>query len=107
MTTDPSPPRPAPSPDGREQVFDVRLAGTDPAALVRLLTTLRRRQCAVTRVDFRRTEEGEPGWLTIGIVPRPSHAHVVAAWLSNLVDVVAVEARRQPVERATRPQRTR
>jgi acetolactate synthase regulatory subunit len=75
------------------RTFDVDLTGQDPAALVRILTTLRRRQCVVDRVDYRVADHHGPGWLTITLTPPRAHDHAVAAWLANLVDVGAVRTR--------------
>jgi hypothetical protein len=75
------------------RTFDVQLTGHDPAALVRILTTLRRRQCVVNRIDYRVADRHGPGWLTIALTPPPAHEHAVAAWLAGLVDVCAVRAR--------------
>ncbi|HWI73723.1 MAG TPA: hypothetical protein VNT55_17320 [Baekduia sp.] len=77
----------------RERTFDVELTGHDPAALVRILTTLRRRQCVVNRVDYRVADLHGPGWLTITLTPPRAHGHAVGAWLANLVDVAAVRSR--------------
>lgn len=86
--------RPAPRPaTARERAFDLELAGQDPAALVRILTTLRRRQCVVTRVDYRVADLHGPGWLTIALTAPRAHDHAVAAWLANLIDVAAVITR--------------
>jgi hypothetical protein len=77
----------------RERTFDLELVGEDPAALVRVLTLLRRRQCTVTRVDFRVADLHGPGWLTIGLELPAAHGHAVPAWMANLVDVAAVHPR--------------
>jgi hypothetical protein len=79
---------------GREQVYDVDLAGTDPEALVRVLTTLRRRRCTITHVAFAAADRHRPARLTIGLEPPAVHGHVVASWLDRLVDVAAVRPRR-------------
>ena len=87
----------APSPHrltaGRERIFDVELVGHDPAALVRVLTTLRRRCCTITHVAFDAGDRHRPGRLIVGVEPPPAHGHAVAAWLENLVDVAAARAR--------------
>src|SRR4051794_30284683 len=93
MTTTPQLDRATPSrrrSTYREQTYEVRLAGDDPTALVRVLTTLRRRRCVVLRVDYRAADAHGPGWLTIGFEPARDHAHAVPAWLMNLVDVADV-----------------
>ena len=77
-----------------EQTYDVRLAGDETLALVRLLSALRRRGCVVLRVDYRAPDTHGPGWLTVVLEPPASHAHAVVAWLGNLVDVVELRARR-------------
>jgi acetolactate synthase regulatory subunit len=77
----------------RERTFDVELVGHDPAALVRVLTMLRRRRCVINRVDFRVPDLHGPGWLTIGLEVSPTHGHAVQAWLANLVDVASVHPR--------------
>jgi hypothetical protein len=82
-----------PSAVARERTFDVELVGNDPAALVRILTILRRRQCTITRVDFRVPDLHAPGWLTIGLEVPPTHGHAVEAWMANLVDVASVRPR--------------
>lgn len=66
--------------------YDLDLAGTDPAALIRVLTILRRRCCTITHVDFSLADAR----LTVGLEPPQAHAHAVGAWLANLIDVVAV-----------------
>jgi hypothetical protein len=78
---------------GRERIFDVELVGHDPAALVRVLTILRRRCCEITHVEFDAGDRHRPGHLVVGIEPPPTHGHTVAAWLENLVDVRAARAR--------------
>jgi hypothetical protein len=91
-------PQPHPAPPhrpalGRERIYDVDLVGQDPAALVRVLTTLRRRCCTITHVEFDAADRHRPGRLTIGLEPPPLHGHAVASWLANLVDVATVRAR--------------
>jgi hypothetical protein len=78
---------------GRERIFDVELVGHDPAALVRVLTTLRRRCCTITHVEFDVADRHRPGRLIVGVEPPPAHGHAVGAWLENLVDVAAARAR--------------
>jgi acetolactate synthase small subunit len=77
----------------RELVFDLDLHGDDPACLVRVLATLRRRQCVITRVDYGAADAHRPGWLTIVLRPPARHAQCVEGWLCNLVDVTKVQAR--------------
>jgi hypothetical protein len=81
------------TPSGRERLYDVDLVGGDPAALVRVLTTLRRRCCTITHVEFDVGDRHRPGLLTIGLEPPVHHAHAVPSWLANLVDVAAVRPR--------------
>ena len=78
---------------GRERIFDVELVGHDPAALVRVLTTLRRRCCTITHVEFDVADRHRPGRLVVGVEPPPAHGHAVASWLGNLVDVATVRPR--------------
>jgi acetolactate synthase regulatory subunit len=66
--------------------------GDCPEALMRVLTVLRRRRCAVTTVEFVAPDRHYRGRLIVGIVPPPAHAHCVERWLANLVDVLKVEA---------------
>lgn len=73
--------------------LDVELLGDDRQALVRVLCTLQRRRCEVTRVDYRGATRDRPGRLVVDVVPPASHAHAVPAWLGNLVDVAYVRAR--------------
>ncbi|MEA2125438.1 MAG: hypothetical protein QOI80_2220 [Solirubrobacteraceae bacterium] len=63
-----------------------------PDALVRVLTTLRRRGCTIAAVDFHAGDIHRRGRLHVTYEPPPRCAGTVAAWLDNLVDVVAVEA---------------
>jgi hypothetical protein len=62
------------TPSGRERLYDVDLVGGDPAALVRVLTTLRRRCCTITHVEFDVGDRHRPGLLTIGLEPPVHHA---------------------------------
>jgi acetolactate synthase regulatory subunit len=65
-------------------VLDVR---DSPDVLVRVLTTLRRRGCAIASVEYRAS--GEP--MRIGIAAPAACVHCVQAWLMNLVDVLSVD----------------
>jgi acetolactate synthase regulatory subunit len=67
--------------------------GDDDATLVRVLTVLRRRGCVIRRVDFEADDPHRPGHLTVAVQAPASHAHCVAAWVENLVDVRAVSDR--------------
>jgi acetolactate synthase small subunit len=62
----------------------------DPGALVRVLVTLQRRRCRIRAVDFSRADRHRPARLVVSIDAPRSHAHRVAAWLDNLVDVLEV-----------------
>src|SRR4051812_30791397 len=62
----------------------------DPAALVRVLVTLQRRQCGITAVESHRGDRHRPGRLLVSIQARPAQARRAAAWLANLVDVLDV-----------------
>lgn len=72
----------------RRATLEVRDA---PDVLVRVLTTLRRRGCAVISVDYRAGDRHRRGRLCVDYTAPPRHDHAVAAWLANLVDVVCVE----------------
>jgi acetolactate synthase small subunit len=61
-----------------------------PDVLVRVLTTLRRRRCEITHVDYLARDRHHPGRMVISIEAPASHAHCVEAWLANLVEVVEV-----------------
>jgi hypothetical protein len=61
-----------------------------PDVLVRVLTTLRRRRCEITAVDYVARDRHHPGRMVIALQAPPAHAHCVEAWLANLVDVVEV-----------------
>ena len=61
-----------------------------PDVLVRVLTTLRRRGCAVVAVDYRVSDRHREGWLAVDYTPPPRSEQAVAAWLGNLVDVLEV-----------------
>lgn len=63
----------------------------DTDALVRVLVTLRRRGCRVIAVDYHQGDRHRAGWMTITYDPPARHAHAVAGWLRNLVDVLEVE----------------
>jgi acetolactate synthase small subunit len=64
-----------------------------PDVLVRVLTTLRRRRCEITHVEYFARDRHHPGRMVIGIRTPSAHAHCVQAWVANLVDVVGVAAR--------------
>jgi acetolactate synthase regulatory subunit len=62
----------------------------DPSALVRVLTILRRRGCAIRSVDYAAGDRHRPGHLTVAVLAPRSHAHCVGAWLQNAVHVRGV-----------------
>jgi len=62
-----------------------------PDALVRVLTTLRRRNCTIIGVDYRAADRHRPGHLTVDYAPPPRCEETVQRWLANLVDVIAVD----------------
>ena len=70
--------------------YEIDLVGDDPDALVRILTTLRRRRCRITSVLFSAADRHRPHRLELGLEAPPAHAHVVTAWIERLVDVAAV-----------------
>jgi acetolactate synthase small subunit len=63
-----------------------------PDVLLRVLTTLRRRQCRIRRVDYAAGDRHRPGRLVVAVEAPPAHAHCVEVWLRSLVDVVSVES---------------
>jgi acetolactate synthase regulatory subunit len=67
-----------------------------PDVLVRVLTRLRSRQCAITHVDYVARDRHHPGRLVVVIEPPRARAHCVEAWLLNLVDVLSVEVEPSP-----------
>jgi acetolactate synthase regulatory subunit len=67
-----------------------------PDVLVRVLTRLRARQCAITHVDYVARDRHRPGRLVVGIEPPRARSHCVEAWLLNLVDVLSVEVEPAP-----------
>jgi acetolactate synthase regulatory subunit len=67
--------------------LEVRAA---PDVLVRVLTTLRRRGCVITHVDYVARDHHYPGRLEIGIDAPAERAHCLVPWLENLIDVLAV-----------------
>jgi acetolactate synthase small subunit len=82
--------RPAPAQEhgvARRLTLDVH---DGPDVLVRVLTTLRRRRCEITRVDYVARDRHHPGRMLIAIEAPRAHAHCVEAWLANLVDVIEV-----------------
>jgi acetolactate synthase small subunit len=91
MSTTVTVPAPVTHPAGAAaQRLAVRLKDV-PNAVVRVLGILQRRQCRVTSVDFAEGDHHRPGRLVVGVIAPPTHAHCVAAWVANLVDVLEVE----------------
>jgi len=86
---EPDPPRTRQSID----VYDISLAGDDPAALIRLLVMLRRRRCAVLEIQFQARDLHRPGHLTLCVQPSIGATHTVATWLAAHVDVLDVRKR--------------
>jgi acetolactate synthase regulatory subunit len=59
-------------------------------ALLRVLSTLRRRRCRVTAAEF--AADGAPGRLALRIQAPAAHAGRVGHWLNSLIDVRHVSA---------------
>ena len=72
-----------------EYVLELRLRES-PDAVVRVLTTLRRRRCEISAVDYAAGDRHRPGWLRVGVLVPPAMASSVPHWVGNLVDVLAV-----------------
>ena len=64
--------------------------GADAATLVRVLTVLRRRGCSISHVDYAAGDRHRRGHLHVTVAAPRAHAHRVATWVENLVDVTAV-----------------
>jgi acetolactate synthase regulatory subunit len=82
---------PKQSEGGVEYVLDVRIRDS-PDAIVRVLTTLRRRRCGITAVDFAAGDRHRPGWFRIRVLAPPATTKSLRHWIANLVDVLAVRA---------------
>ena len=78
-------------PVGAKRVLAIELRD-DPDGVMRVLTTLRRRRCRVTRIEFSAPDRHCPGLLVVGIVAPAARAHCVDAWIERLVEVQAVES---------------
>jgi acetolactate synthase regulatory subunit len=64
----------------------------EPDVLLRVLTLLRRRGCRIVSVDFHETDRHGPGRFEVSVRAPTRIGHRLEAWLSGLVDVVAVSA---------------
>ena len=71
----------------RTLTLEVR-ASTD--VVVRVLTTLRRRGCTITSIDYAMGDQHYPGRLRVGLEAPAQRTHCIEHWVANLVDVVAV-----------------
>ena len=94
MTIDPSPPAAslAAAPSTRPRLgvrttleLDIR---DTPDVLLRVLTVLRRRGCAIAGVDYLAGDRHRSARLTITIEAPSSRVRSIPAWLENLVDVM-------------------
>lgn len=83
------PARPPASPPGTRRTYTLELREA-PEALERVLTELRRRRCRITHLEFAAADRHRPAELVVGVEAPTSHAHLVEAWLANLVAVTAV-----------------
>jgi acetolactate synthase small subunit len=79
-------PRAAPG-SAQHWVVDVR---DSPDALMRVLTTLRRRGCLIDSVEYRRGDRHRSGTLVVRLQPPRHHGHCVQPWIEGLVDVTGV-----------------
>src|SRR4051794_27433570 len=89
MTT-PASTLPAPPTTARRRTTVLQVSDT-PDVVVRVLATLRRRNCVILGVDYRAGDRHRPGELSVDYSPPPRCGHTVSQWLANLVDVVAVD----------------
>src|ERR1700729_3784331 len=69
-----------------ELTLMVELAENADDALLRVFSTLHRRRCRVTAVEFA-TDRRASGWLALRVQAPAAHAGRVAHWLNSLVDV--------------------
>jgi acetolactate synthase regulatory subunit len=72
---------------------------TEPDVLLRVLTLLRRRGCRIVAVDFHETDQHGPGRFEVSVRAPARIGHRLEAWLTGLVDVVAVRAVASPDHR--------
>jgi acetolactate synthase regulatory subunit len=71
--------------------MQLQLQTTDsPDVLVRVLTTLRRRGCTITSVDYAEGDRHRPGRLELCVRTAPRTEHRLQAWLEALVEVEEV-----------------
>jgi acetolactate synthase regulatory subunit len=82
---------PSPQRVGVQRTLSLDVSGA-PDVLVRVLTTLRRRGCAIMRVDYAAGDHHYPGRFEIGIDAPAQRAQCVDSWVANLVDVQAVHS---------------
>src|SRR5262249_10505163 len=69
----------------------LRLSTTgEPDTLPRVLNWLRRRGCALTRVDYATEDRHGPGRFVVAVVVPPRHQHRLAAGLGGIVGVMEV-----------------
>jgi acetolactate synthase regulatory subunit len=81
----------APStPLGRERRIEIETAD-DPNVLLRVMVVLRRRGFHVRSVEFRAGDHHAPPRLHMTVAPRTRLDHQLAAWLRNVVGVIAVD----------------
>jgi acetolactate synthase regulatory subunit len=83
--------------DGKDAV-QLQLQTTDsPDVLLRVLTTLRRRGCTITSVDYAEGDRHRPGRLEICLRTAPRTEHRIEAWLAGLVEVEGVRVEASPL----------
>ena len=82
-----------PNPGATELTLMVELAEDADDALLRVFSTLHRRRCHVTAVEFA-TDRRASGWLALRVQAPAVHAGRVAHWLNSLVDVRHVRTAR-------------
>jgi acetolactate synthase regulatory subunit len=69
----------------------LRLSTTgEPDTLPRVLNWLRRRGCALSRVDYAADDRHGPGRFLLAVVVPPRHQHRLAAGLGSIVGVLDV-----------------
>ncbi len=82
----------APSvPLGRERRVTIETTG-DPDVLLRVLVVLRRRGFVARAVEFRAGDLHAPPRLDLTVASSSRLQHQLAAWLGNVVGVLAVES---------------
>jgi len=84
------PARPQAGPPGTRRTYTLELREA-PEALERVLTELRRRRCRVTHLEYLAADRHRPTQLVVGVEAPASHAHLVEAWLGNIVAVTRVQ----------------